>query len=125
MKAKNEYEQWFAASAGSLAGSSKMESALYDWAKEHLLRRLVYFADFKNVLKELDAVQDHLALIRHFQKVDAPQKRGFAGTGRADNGKRLPFFQCQVNAFEDLGASKALFYTAHFQKCHRLFLLNS
>ena len=61
MKAKNEYEQWFAASAGTLAGSSKMESALYDWAKEHLLRHLVCFTDFKNVLKELDAVQERLS----------------------------------------------------------------
>ena len=38
-----------------------MESALYNWANEHLLRHLVYFTDFKNVLKELDAVQDNLS----------------------------------------------------------------
>lgn len=61
MKAKNEYEQWFAASSGTLSGSSKMESALYDWAKENLLRRLIYFTDFKNVLKEFDAAQERLS----------------------------------------------------------------
>lgn len=38
-----------------------MESALYDRAKGILLRRLVCFTDFKNVLKELDLIQDNLS----------------------------------------------------------------
>lgn len=38
-----------------------MESALYDWAKKMFLRRLICFTDFKNVLKEFDAVQERLS----------------------------------------------------------------
>lgn len=54
-------EQFFVSTCFSPAGSTKMESALFYRGHVLLLHRLVYKADFNNVLKELNRYQDMLA----------------------------------------------------------------
>ena len=54
-------EQFFVSNCISPSGRTNMESALFNRARVLLLHRLVYKADFNNVLTELNRYQDMLS----------------------------------------------------------------
>ena len=71
----------------------------------------------RRIPERFAAHADH-ACVRRLQKVQAAQQRGLAGTGRANDGQRLPFLKGQRDVLEHMGAAKIFSDAGGFQQCH-------
>ncbi len=69
-------------------------------------------------------VKDHIAIdrdgaaVRGLQKVQAPQKGGFAGAGGTDDSQGLALLQREADVLQHTGGPKVLFDIMYFQNRH-------
>ena len=61
------------------------------------------------------------ALVRFLQKIQAPQQRGLAGAGGADDGQGLALLQIKADILQHPGGAEVLFDVMYFQNCHTAF----
>ena len=76
-------------------------------------------------VKQLFASDGDDALVRRLQEIQAPQQRGLAAAGGADDAQRLSLLQREADVLQHRGVAKVLFDVLYVQNCHVRHLLLS
>ena len=79
---------------------------LKDWNTMPTLER--YAGALTPAARHIGAVVEDLAAAGGLQQVDAPQKRGLAGAGRADDGDDIALFDIEIDVPQDLVGAEGL-----------------
>src|SRR5690606_2073914 len=77
------------------------------------------FIDVPEVVGELDAVDDDLALLVFFETVDAADERRFSGARRSADDNLLTFFHGEVDVPQHVKLAKPFVHTAQHDRTGR------
>ncbi|MCY1245391.1 hypothetical protein D9M72_585410 [compost metagenome] len=81
---------------------------------EHHADFAAHFVDLLEVVGQLDAVNDDLALLVLFEAIDAADHRRLAGARRAGNDDALAFHNLQVDVTKDVEVPVPLVHSSDF-----------